>query len=191
MSNCKILVGVVTIILSGFSFAGEVNREGAVELLEECQRQRQINIAPLREQAIEDCVINRRRDREFCERHNRNFGERRSGGTVVGMFFDLFSLPSTAASKYRVNSAFGCLYSINRPTVGHLRVSQAQIQIVEKLRRLQAEVVEVACAIDWRDIHQTDQVATGPEMAVFGPTDEELRDLDRNLSSGMLPAGNN
>ena len=52
MSNCMILIAVVTTMLSGFGFAGEVTREGALELMEECQRQREENIAPLREQAV-------------------------------------------------------------------------------------------------------------------------------------------
>jgi hypothetical protein len=105
MSFCRILISVVTISLSGFSYAGEVTREGAVELMEECQRQRQINIAPLRDEAIENCVTNQRRDREFCERHNRNFGERRSGGTVVGMFWGLPECEQALAAErhFRMN----------------------------------------------------------------------------------------
>lgn len=105
MSKCKILLGVVTIMLGGFSFAGEVAREGAVELMEECQRQRQVNIAPLREQAIENCVTNQRRDREFCERHNRNFGERRAGGTLPGLFWGLPECEQAVAAErhFRMN----------------------------------------------------------------------------------------
>ena len=69
--------------------------------MNECQRQRAENIAPLREQAIEDCVNNRRRDREFCENHNRNFGERRAGGTLPGMFWNLpVCEQAVAAERY-------------------------------------------------------------------------------------------
>ena len=101
----KICVIVVAIGVSGLSHSGEVTREGAAELMKECQRQRQINIAPLREQAIENCVTNQRRDREFCERHNRNFGERRAGGTQPGMFWGLSECEEAVAAErhFRMN----------------------------------------------------------------------------------------
>ena len=67
----------------------EITREGAEALLEECQRQREENIAPLREQAIENCVNNQRQDRETCERRNRNYGQRTQGGTQPGLFWHL------------------------------------------------------------------------------------------------------
>lgn len=70
-------------------FSEEITREGAQALLEECQRQREENIAPLREQAIEHCVENRRQDRETCERRNRNYGQRTQGGTQPGLFWHL------------------------------------------------------------------------------------------------------
>ena len=70
----------------------EITRDGALELMEECQKQRKENIAPLREQAIEDCVTNKRRDREQCERFNRTFGNARpraGGGMIPGMFWEI------------------------------------------------------------------------------------------------------
>jgi hypothetical protein len=91
-SNYQVLVAIVIIALSGFAAAREITRDEALELTEECQKQREENIAPLREQAIEDCVTNRRRDREYCERFNRTFGNARpraGGGMTRGMFWEL------------------------------------------------------------------------------------------------------
>jgi len=70
----------------------EITHDGVSELMEECQKQREGNIAPLREQAIEDCVTNRGRDRQYCERFNRTFGNARpsaSGGMIPGMFWEI------------------------------------------------------------------------------------------------------
>lgn len=92
VSNRQFLIVVVTIIVSGAVFAEEITLDGALELMEECQKQREENIAPLREQAIEACVTNRRRDREFCESFNRTFGNARpraGGGMIPGMFWEL------------------------------------------------------------------------------------------------------
>ena len=69
-----------------------VTRDGAVELMNECQRQRKVKIAPLREQAIEDCISNGYGDRQYCERFNESFGDptaRAGGGMVPGMFWGL------------------------------------------------------------------------------------------------------
>ena len=90
--NCQILVTIVTMALSGFAAAKEVTRDEALGLMEECQKQREENIAPLREQAIENCITNRGRDREYCESFNRTFGNARpraGGGMIPGMFWEL------------------------------------------------------------------------------------------------------
>ena len=104
MSICRVLIGVATIMLSGLAFAEEITREAATELTQECQAQREENIAPLREQAVEDCITNRRRDREYCESYNRTFGQRRAiggGRTLPGMFWDLpVCLKADAAQRY-------------------------------------------------------------------------------------------
>lgn len=64
------------------------------ELEQRCQQAREAKIAPLRAQAVEDCISAPRsnRTREDCERRNRDFGQ--GGGTVHGaarlpMFMDL------------------------------------------------------------------------------------------------------
>ena len=81
--------------------AEEIHRDELDAWMEECQRQREENIAPLREEAIENCVTNQRRDREACERHNANFGERRQGGTMPGLFWHLpVCEQAVAADRY-------------------------------------------------------------------------------------------
>lgn len=83
---------IVSISLSGSVAAKEITRDEAVKLMEECQDQREQNIAPLREQAIEDCVTKQRRDRDYCENFNRTFGNARprgNGTMIPGMFLDL------------------------------------------------------------------------------------------------------
>ena len=103
-SNRQIFVAIVTVALSVFAAAEEITREDATELMAECQKQRQENIAPLREQAIEDCVTKQRRDREYCETFNRTFGNARpraGGGMIPGMFWGLpVCEQAVAAEKY-------------------------------------------------------------------------------------------
>ena len=88
----SILYGLILLSSSGLVFAEEITRDKASELMDECQMQREENIAPLREQAIEDCVTKQRRDREYCERFNRTFGNARprgNGTMIPGLFWDL------------------------------------------------------------------------------------------------------
>ena len=107
-SNCQILVAIITIVLSVFAAAKEITRDDASELMEECQKQREENIAPLREQAIEDCVTKQRRDREYCESFNRTFGNARprgNGTMIPGMFWDLPVCETAVAAEryFRMN----------------------------------------------------------------------------------------
>ena len=87
------------------AFAQEVSADEAVALMEECQRQRQENIAPLREEAIETCMTERGDDRETCERRNRNYGERTHGGRQAGLFWDLPACEKAVAAEryFRMN----------------------------------------------------------------------------------------
>jgi hypothetical protein len=77
------------ILISGSLAAETIDRDKGAELMEECQVQRQEKIAPLKEEAIENCVSKRLRDRAGCEDYNRNFGERSVAGAPTGMFWDL------------------------------------------------------------------------------------------------------
>jgi hypothetical protein len=107
-SSCQILVAIITMALSGFAAAREITRDEALELMEECQEQREENIAPLREQAIEDCVSNRRRDRAHCDSFNRTFGNARpraGGGMIPGLFWALPVCEQAVAAErfFRMN----------------------------------------------------------------------------------------
>jgi len=91
-SNSQILFAIISIALSVFASASDISREDASDLMEECQSQREESIAPLREQAIEDCVTKKRKDREYCESVNKTFGNaraRKNGTMIPGMFWDL------------------------------------------------------------------------------------------------------
>ena len=96
------LLAAGTLALAGpLCLAGDIDRAGAEALMADSQRQRAENIAPLKEQAIEDCVARNVKDREACERYNQNYGERTRGGTGPGMFWDLpVCQDAVAAEKY-------------------------------------------------------------------------------------------
>jgi hypothetical protein len=107
-SSCQILVAIITIALSGFAAATEITRDEALELMEECQEQREENIAPLREQAIEDCVSKKRGDRAHCENFNRTFGNARpraGGGMIPGLHWELPVCEQAVAAErfFRMN----------------------------------------------------------------------------------------
>jgi hypothetical protein len=58
-----------------------------VELDNACEAQRQIKLAPMREQAITECVGVEGKEQDYCERFYRDFGER--SGDRPAMFYDL------------------------------------------------------------------------------------------------------
>jgi len=101
----KLAMGVLAVcsivVISPICKAKEIDRAEAEALMAECQRQRAEKIAPLKKQAVEDCVARNLRDRESCERYNRNYGERTHGGTRPGMFWNLpVCEEAIAAEKY-------------------------------------------------------------------------------------------
>jgi hypothetical protein len=88
--------------------AGKITRGELPELMKECQRQREEKIAPLRTQAIEDCVTHQHKSREYCERYNRTFGNQRQrteNGITPGMFWELpICEQAAAAERYLKNN---------------------------------------------------------------------------------------
>ena len=99
----QFIVVAVTILVTEAVFAKEITRDSAAELMQECQRQREENIAPLRNQAIEDCV-NKGKERDYCERFNRTFGNARPSGSGAMIPWKFWDLPvcqdAVAAEKY-------------------------------------------------------------------------------------------
>ena len=105
MSTTRTLAACLTAgtlaVLGPVCQAGNIDRAGAEALMAQCQQQRAENIAPLKEQAIEDCVARNLKTRDACERHNQNYGERTQGGAQGGMFWDLpVCQDAVAAEKY-------------------------------------------------------------------------------------------
>ena len=82
----------LALMLASPVLAVEVHRDDVPDMMEACQRERQRNIAPLRQEAIERCVNRGLPSREECERRNRDYGERRrhaNGTWIPGLFWDL------------------------------------------------------------------------------------------------------
>ena len=107
-SQGHILYAAAVLMFSGLVFAEDISRDGALKLMDECQQQREENIAPQREQAIEDCITRGRGDREYCERFNRTFGNPRpnANGTMSrGLFWELPVCQQASAAErfFRMN----------------------------------------------------------------------------------------
>ncbi len=92
------------LLLPGTLYGESISRDDLPGMSAECERQRQEQIAPLREEAIQECVDVKRGDREFCERYNRDFGEATplaGGGMRPGLFYELpVCEQAYAAEKY-------------------------------------------------------------------------------------------
>lgn len=95
-----VALGIVVFMTGRAYCAEEIHRDQAEALMAQCQEERQAHIAPLRDEAIELCVTEGRGDREYCERYNRDFGERSAHGAPA-MFWDLPScVKADAAQRY-------------------------------------------------------------------------------------------
>ena len=110
MTSRSVYVVLVPLLFaSGAVLGGEASLE---ELRQRCEAAREVKLAPLREQAIEDCVSRPRstRTRAQCEEFYRDFGQ--GGGTVGGgfrapMFIDVPECQEYFAEQDRQNSAGG------------------------------------------------------------------------------------
>ena len=88
-TTIRFTVCLVCALVSSFSFAEEITRQQLEELKQECQSERERNIEPLKEQAIEDCINSDGKEQDYCERYYRNLGEGPAGGTQPGLFWGL------------------------------------------------------------------------------------------------------
>jgi predicted glycoside hydrolase/deacetylase ChbG (UPF0249 family) len=108
-SRPAVAIGLGLALASG----GALAAEPSLELLRQsCEAAREVQLAPLREQAIQDCVSRPRstRNRAQCEEFYRDFGQ--GGGTVGGgfrapMFIDVPECQEYFAEQDRQNSARG------------------------------------------------------------------------------------
>jgi hypothetical protein len=88
-------IGAFVLAFAASSALGEqgtatnITRQGAEALMSECETERQKNITPLKEEAIDDCINKQGKDKAHCDRFYRNFGERTVGGTRRGLFWEL------------------------------------------------------------------------------------------------------
>jgi hypothetical protein len=80
---------IILLFCASTGFSEEITREGLDDLMAECQRQRHENIAPIKAEAIEDCINIKSKDPEYCERYYRNYGEVTHVGHGRGMFWNL------------------------------------------------------------------------------------------------------
>jgi hypothetical protein len=94
-------------LAGGVALGGEPSLE---QLRQRCEAAREVKLAPLREQAIQDCVSRPRstRNRAQCEDFYRDFGQ--GGGTVGGgfrapMFIDVPECQEYFAEQDRQNRA--------------------------------------------------------------------------------------
>jgi len=85
----KLSVLVLAILCADHICAETIGRDQVDGLLAECQKQRQEKIAPLKAQAIDDCINKEHREAEYCKRFYRNYGERTTYGTRQGLFWTL------------------------------------------------------------------------------------------------------
>lgn len=85
----KLAVLLLAIICADYVSAETIDRAQAEGLMAGCRKLRQEKIAPLKAQAIDDCVTKEEKDAEYCERYYRNYGETTTGGARQGMFWDL------------------------------------------------------------------------------------------------------
>ena len=95
------------ILASGAALGGDASLEA---LRQRCEAAREARLAPLREQAIDECVSRPRstRTRAQCEEFYRDFGQ--GGGTVGGgfrapMFIDVPECQAYFAEQDRQNQA--------------------------------------------------------------------------------------
>lgn len=89
------ILGTCTVFFSSTSLA-EVSKAGQLRL--QCEKERQEQLAPLREKEIEECVA-KKNSREDCEAKFRDYGNTSrtvTGGSRLRMFDDL---PSCVAAR--------------------------------------------------------------------------------------------
>ena len=89
MKKIQILLFIVLIsLLINPALAKESREDKQASLDAACEVERQKNIAPMRNKAIEDCVANKElSDRQECERFYADYGERMGGRAPL--FYDL------------------------------------------------------------------------------------------------------
>ena len=92
------LLALVLLLTPTLALSQPMTREQAERLMQQCHAEREENLAPLREQAIQNCLDRNVSNRETCERRNENYGNRRNNGSP-GLFWDLPSCEQAMEAK--------------------------------------------------------------------------------------------
>ncbi len=87
--NGMIILAVAVFAFSGQCFAENITREGAEELIAQCQRERYEHIEADKEKVIVECVEKQRNSKEYCDRYYKDYGLINASGTVRGMYWGL------------------------------------------------------------------------------------------------------
>ena len=87
-----VTLGILAAATGHLAFARHLNEQQVKALEAVCEKAREARIAPLREQAIKECIAMPRSDPAACRERHRDFGEARradSGRLLPRMFHDL------------------------------------------------------------------------------------------------------
>lgn len=93
MNAASFYAGLYMLCLTAMNpvYAGEIRREDAAAVMQQCQAERRRRIVPLRRAEIQQCMEQGVGDRAYCERFHRDFGEvvHTPNGVMPGLFWDL------------------------------------------------------------------------------------------------------
>ncbi len=97
-------LALAALVAAAPATAEEVRRDQQEALMATCQADRQREIEPLRQEAIERCISDGRGDRDYCTRFNRNYGEH-VPNQPRGLFWHLPSCEKAVAAErfFRMN----------------------------------------------------------------------------------------
>jgi hypothetical protein len=75
------LISGLAAVCAGTAAASHLTEQQVTALESTCEKSREAQIAPLREQAIKDCIAQSRSDPAFCRQHFKDFGDARQLGS--------------------------------------------------------------------------------------------------------------
>ena len=87
--NPHLLCAITLMVFSTFGHAAEISVQQAEALMLHCQLQREQQIKPLRQQAIEHCIQQQTGDRVHCERLHRAYGAHSASDDGPELFWDI------------------------------------------------------------------------------------------------------
>jgi hypothetical protein len=103
MSSLNRIVLVLSGLLSAWSFVASAAQQDQATMDAACQAARQEQLAPLREQSLQQCLTQGEKDQATCEAEAANYGER--VGIRQAMFYDLPECESAFNNKRSYRSA--------------------------------------------------------------------------------------